>query len=64
MADSISVSALAVALIGAGSGIVTGHLMWHIYGLEPNPNNAEYYLQQIQDLALTPEGQDRAARRC
>jgi uncharacterized protein (TIGR02391 family) len=40
-----------------------GHLTWRIYGVEPSQNNANYYLQQMQDLALTPEGQDRARGR-
>jgi uncharacterized protein (TIGR02391 family) len=37
-----------------------GYLEWRIYGQEPNLNNPNYYLQQIQDLALTVAGQDRA----
>jgi uncharacterized protein (TIGR02391 family) len=37
-----------------------GYLDWRIYGVEPNRNDPNYYLQQIQDLALTPAGQDRA----
>jgi uncharacterized protein (TIGR02391 family) len=37
-----------------------GYLIWRIHGVEPNRNDPNYYLQQIQDLALTPAGQDRA----
>jgi Protein of unknown function (Hypoth_ymh) len=37
-----------------------GYLEWRIYGMEPNRSDASYYLQQIQDLALTVAGQDRA----
>jgi uncharacterized protein (TIGR02391 family) len=40
-----------------------GHLDWRIYGAEPNPNDPGYFLQQIQDLELTAEGQDRARGR-
>jgi uncharacterized protein (TIGR02391 family) len=40
-----------------------GYLTWRIYGLEPNRNNPNYYLQQIQELALTVAGQDRARGR-
>jgi hypothetical protein len=41
-----------------------GHLNWRIYGREPNPiSNPDYYLQQVQELELTPEGQDRARGR-
>ena len=39
-----------------------GHLTWRpVQGT--NPQNADYYLQQIQELALTPTGQDRARNR-
>jgi uncharacterized protein (TIGR02391 family) len=37
-----------------------GYLTWRISGREPNRNDPNDYLQQIQDLALTPAGQDRA----
>lgn len=37
-----------------------GQLTWCIHGREPNATDANYYLQQIQDLALTVAGQDRA----
>jgi hypothetical protein len=37
-----------------------GYLTWRIHGMEPNRSDPNYYLQQIQDLALTPAGQDRA----
>jgi hypothetical protein len=40
-----------------------GHLDWRPVGQAANPLNADYYLQQVQDLALTTEGQDRARGR-
>lgn len=40
-----------------------GHLTWRLGNHGANPQDANYYLQQIQDLALTPAGQDRARHR-
>src|SRR5580704_15365511 len=37
-----------------------GQLTWRLMNENANPQDANYYLQQIQDLALTPDGQDRA----
>ncbi len=37
-----------------------GHLTWRLSTQSARPDDANYYLQQIQDLALTAEGQDRA----
>ncbi len=37
-----------------------GHLTWRPVGQAARPDDANYYLQQIQDIALTTEGQDRA----
>jgi hypothetical protein len=36
-----------------------GQLTWRLTNQNANPQDANYYLQQIQDLALTPAGQDR-----
>lgn len=40
-----------------------GQLTWRLMSQGANPQDANYYLQQIQDLALTPAGQDRAPNR-
>jgi len=40
-----------------------GHLTWRLSTQTARPDDASYYLQQIQDLALTAEGQDRARGR-
>jgi hypothetical protein len=40
-----------------------GHLTWRLMNQTARPDDANYYLQQIQDLALTAEGQDRARGR-
>jgi len=40
-----------------------GQLTWRMMNQGANPQDANYYLQQIQDLALTPAGQDRARNR-
>jgi uncharacterized protein (TIGR02391 family) len=40
-----------------------GQLTWQLRGQRANPQDANYYLQQIQELALTPAGQDRARNR-
>jgi hypothetical protein len=40
-----------------------GQLTWRLMNENANPQDANYYLQQIQDLALTPDGQDRARNR-
>src|SRR5262249_47675233 len=40
-----------------------GQLTWRRGDQRANPQDANYYLQQIQDLALTPSGQDRARNR-
>jgi uncharacterized protein (TIGR02391 family) len=40
-----------------------GQLTWRLMDHGANPQDANYYLQQIQDLALTPAGQDRARNR-
>jgi uncharacterized protein (TIGR02391 family) len=40
-----------------------GQLTWRLANQGANPQDANYYLQQIQDLALTPAGQDRARNR-
>jgi uncharacterized protein (TIGR02391 family) len=37
-----------------------GHLAWRLSAQTARPSDANYYLQQIQNLALTAEGQDRA----
>ena len=37
-----------------------GHLTWRLSTHAAHPGDANYYLQQIHDLALTVEGQDRA----
>lgn len=37
-----------------------GHLTWRLSSQMARPSDANYYLQQIYDLALTAEGQDRA----
>lgn len=36
---------------------------WRLMSQNANPQDANYYLQQIYDLALTPAGQDRARSR-
>jgi uncharacterized protein (TIGR02391 family) len=38
-------------------------LTWRLMSQAANPHDANYYLQQIQDLALMPAGQDRARNR-
>ena len=40
-----------------------GQLTWRLANQGANPQDADYYLQQIQHLALTPIGQDRARNR-
>jgi hypothetical protein len=40
-----------------------GQITWRLANQAANPQDANYYLQQIQDLALTPAGQDRARNR-
>lgn len=40
-----------------------GHLTWRLSNQSARPDDANYYLQQIQDLALTADGQDRARGR-
>jgi uncharacterized protein (TIGR02391 family) len=40
-----------------------GQLIWELMDRRVNPLDANYYLQQIHDLALTPAGQDRARNR-
>jgi hypothetical protein len=40
-----------------------GHLTWRLTDQAVRPGDPNYYLQQIQDLALTAEGQDRARGR-
>lgn len=40
-----------------------GQLTWRLASQGANPRDANYYLQQVQDLALTPVGQDRARNR-
>jgi uncharacterized protein (TIGR02391 family) len=40
-----------------------GQLTWRVTDGRVNPQDANYYLQQIQDLALTSAGQDRARNR-
>jgi uncharacterized protein (TIGR02391 family) len=40
-----------------------GYLTWRLTNQTARPDDANYYLQQIQDLALTADGQDRARRR-
>jgi len=40
-----------------------GHITWRLTDQTARPDDASYYLQQIQDLALTAEGQDRARGR-
>jgi uncharacterized protein (TIGR02391 family) len=40
-----------------------GQLTWRLMDRNANPIDANFYLQQIQDLALTTEGQDRARNR-
>lgn len=40
-----------------------GHLTWRLMDQRARTQDPNYYLQQIQDLALTPEGQDRARGR-
>jgi uncharacterized protein (TIGR02391 family) len=37
-----------------------GYLTWRVMNQNARPQDANYYLQQIQDLALTSAGQDRA----
>jgi uncharacterized protein (TIGR02391 family) len=37
-----------------------GHLTWRVMDQNARPQDANYYLQQIQNLALTSAGQDRA----
>jgi uncharacterized protein (TIGR02391 family) len=37
-----------------------GHLTWRLMNQNASPQDANYYLQQIQELALTSAGQDRA----
>jgi hypothetical protein len=40
-----------------------GHLTWRLTDQRARLQDANYYLQQIRDLALTTEGQDRARGR-
>ena len=40
-----------------------GQLTWRISNQGANPRDPNYYLQQVQDLALTAAGQDRARNR-
>jgi uncharacterized protein (TIGR02391 family) len=40
-----------------------GQLTWRLMDQNASPIDANYYLQQIQDLALTTAGQDRARNR-
>lgn len=40
-----------------------GQLTWRLMDQSARPIDANYYLQQIQDLALTTAGQDRARNR-
>jgi uncharacterized protein (TIGR02391 family) len=40
-----------------------GHLTWRLTDQRARLQDPNYYLQQIQNLALTPEGQDRARGR-
>ena len=40
-----------------------GHLTWRLSSQNARPGDANFYLQQIHDLALTAEGQDRARGR-
>jgi uncharacterized protein (TIGR02391 family) len=40
-----------------------GQLTWRLANQSARPQDANYFLQQIQDLALTPAGQDRARNR-
>ena len=42
---------------------VAGQLTWRLMDHSVRPQDANYFLQQIQDLALTPAGQDRARNR-
>jgi uncharacterized protein (TIGR02391 family) len=37
-----------------------GHLTWRLGNQSASPQDASYYLEQIQDIALTSAGQDRA----
>jgi uncharacterized protein (TIGR02391 family) len=37
-----------------------GYLTWRLMNQDASPQDANYYLQQIQDIALTSAGQDRA----
>lgn len=50
--------------VAAQVGLLTFRLERSIGIAEPNPNsNPLYYLDQLRDFALTPEGQDRARGR-
>jgi uncharacterized protein (TIGR02391 family) len=40
-----------------------GQLTWRLMGQNANPGDANFYLQQVQNLALTTAGQDRARNR-
>jgi hypothetical protein len=42
---------------------VAGQLTWQLMGQNATTRDANFYLQQIQDLALTTAGQDRARNR-